>query len=76
MSTHTVCFYGEIRKNIPDLSSNPPPSQVLCIAGKQDSSGIDRTGVYSKYLDTHNHIYPKIQTSTHDWLVICLSGAG
>ena len=25
MSTHKVCFYGEIRKIIPELSSNTPP---------------------------------------------------
>ena len=30
MSTHNICFYGEIRKIIPELSSNTPP-QVLWI---------------------------------------------
>ena len=30
MSTHNICFYGEIRKIIPELSPNTP-YQVLCI---------------------------------------------
>ena len=30
MSTHNICFYGEIRKIIPELSSDTPPLQVLC----------------------------------------------
>ena len=31
MSTHNICFYGEIRKIILELSSNTPPYQVPCI---------------------------------------------
>ena len=31
MSTHNIYFYGEIRKIIPELSSNTPPYQVSCI---------------------------------------------
>ena len=27
MSTHNVCFYGEIRLIIPELSPNTPPKQ-------------------------------------------------
>ena len=32
MSTHNICFYGEIRKIIPELSPNTPPShlQIRC----------------------------------------------
>ena len=30
MSTHNICFYGEIEKIIPELSSNTPPYQVPC----------------------------------------------
>ena len=29
MSTHNICFYGELEKIIPELSSNMPPYQVL-----------------------------------------------
>ena len=29
MSTHNFCFYGEIRKIIPELSPNTPPQQFL-----------------------------------------------
>ena len=31
MSTHNICFYGELEKIIPELSSNTPPYQVPCI---------------------------------------------
>ena len=31
MSTHNICFYGEIRKIIPELSPNAPPLQFLCL---------------------------------------------
>ena len=30
MSTHNICFYGELEKIIPELSSNTPPYQVSC----------------------------------------------
>ena len=30
MSTHNICFYGEIRKIIPELSPNTPSKQFLC----------------------------------------------
>ena len=29
MSTHNICFYGEIRKIIPELSPNTPSCQFL-----------------------------------------------
>ena len=29
MSTHNICFYGEIEKIIQELSSNTPPQHVL-----------------------------------------------
>ena len=29
MSTHDICFYGEIRKNIPELSLNIPVLRSL-----------------------------------------------
>ena len=32
MSTHNICFYGEIRKIIPELSPNTPPEQFLCFS--------------------------------------------
>ena len=32
MSTHNICFYTEIRKNIPELSPNTPPKRFLCIS--------------------------------------------
>ena len=31
MSTHNICFYGEIRKIIPELSSNTPPYQCFTV---------------------------------------------
>ena len=30
MSTHNICFYAEIRKNIPEISPDTPPLQFLC----------------------------------------------
>ena len=30
MSTHNICFYGELEKIIPEQSSNTFPSHVLC----------------------------------------------
>ena len=29
MSTHNICFYGELEKNIQELSPNTPPQEVL-----------------------------------------------
>ena len=34
MSSHNTCFYGEIRKIIPELSSN----SLLCFTGKPNCS--------------------------------------
>ena len=34
MSTHNICFYGELEKIIQELSSNTPPYQVLCVLYK------------------------------------------
>ena len=31
MSTHNICFYGEIRKIIPELSPNTLPQQFLWV---------------------------------------------
>ena len=31
MSTHNICFYAELEKIIPELSSNTPPQQVLSL---------------------------------------------
>ena len=33
MSTHNICFYGEMDKIIQELSPNTPPYQVLCVYG-------------------------------------------
>ena len=30
MSTHNICFHGELEKIIPELSPNTPPEQVPC----------------------------------------------
>ena len=30
MSTHDICFYGELEKIIPKLSSYTAPQQVFC----------------------------------------------
>ena len=32
MSTHNICFYGEVGKIILEVSLDTPPSQVLCIS--------------------------------------------
>ena len=32
MSTHNICFYGEIRKIIPELSPNTPPLLFLLLS--------------------------------------------
>ena len=29
MNTHNICFYGDLEKIIPEISSNTPPYQVL-----------------------------------------------
>ena len=42
MSTHNKCFYGEIRKIIPELSPDTPPSQVLVMSSRYDFSNVDR----------------------------------
>ena len=31
MSTYNICFYGDIRKIIPELSPDTPPYQVLWV---------------------------------------------
>ena len=36
MSTHNIGFYGELKKIIPELSSNTPPYQVLCLRGQNE----------------------------------------
>ena len=39
MSTHNICFYGEIRKIIQELSLNTPPYQVTGILPAQNYYG-------------------------------------
>ena len=51
MSTHIICFYGEIRKIIPELSPDTPPCLfVLRFYGPVNPMGSCR--VRSVYLTT------------------------
>ena len=53
MSTHNICFYGEIRKIIPELSQNTPPLFV-CVEVLQPGQP---NGVMLSKISLPNHTF-------------------
>ena len=67
-----VCFYGELDKIIPELSSNTPPCQVLC---ESDPSflfpGVDDVFVFINVFRQADHIK---SARSRTWFTIKTAG--
>ena len=55
MSTHNISYYGEIRKHIPELSSNTPPYQVPCYCLYQNISIYNYCYPFKHLRDIYNY---------------------